>query len=185
MLLYRLFATFSHRTSFASDFSFSTLSKIDRKIQMKFLLFLVKKEIFLYTRFLHAKTTFNNDRRSYKKNDVIVEINFHTLSRSRDSIRFDVASLILFLKRFEIERIWFWSMILSNRRLSSDLWIYTLNRSICRSLFFNKVNLNINVLDSSVKLRIFLSTYCFLIVFINYHCLKIINIANQLNQKIA
>jgi hypothetical protein len=106
---------------------------------MTFFAFSCKKQIFILIRFLHAKTTLKSDRRLYKKKWCDRWNKLSQLvdsSRSRDSIWFDVASLILFLKRFEIEWICFWSVISSDRWLSFDLWICMLNWLIRRSLFF-------------------------------------------------
>jgi hypothetical protein len=63
-----LLTTFSHRTWIASDFSsfqfFQKRSKISNCIFWKFS---YKRKIFFLTHFLYAKSTFNNDRRLYKK----------------------------------------------------------------------------------------------------------------------
>ncbi len=123
------------RTIFHSQLS----QKSIKNLRWRFLLLLIKKQIFILTRFLHAKTIFNSDRRLYKKRWCDCWNKFSQLIdswRSRDSIWLDATSLILFLERFETERICFWLTMLWNHRLSSVLWICKLNRLIRRSFFF-------------------------------------------------
>jgi hypothetical protein len=63
-----LFATFSHRTWIANDFSSSQLSqKRSKRLRLHFLKIFLQTKIFFLTHLLYAKTTFNNDRRLYKK----------------------------------------------------------------------------------------------------------------------
>ncbi len=86
-----------------------------------------------------------------EKDDVIIEINFHSLLTRRNhvtqfdltwldsiwrySIWFNATSFTLFLEQFETERICFWLMILLNRRLLFVSWICKLNRLIRQSFF--------------------------------------------------
>ncbi len=63
-----LFATLSHRTWFANDFFIiSTFSKAIQNLRLHFLKIFLQTKIFFFTHFLYAKSTFNNDRRLYKK----------------------------------------------------------------------------------------------------------------------
>jgi hypothetical protein len=98
MLLYRLIATFSHRTWFASDFSSSTFSKNDRKSQMTLFAFFCRKKkcsfIFVScTRKRHS--TLIEDY--IERRDVIVEISFHSLLIRRAYVTwFDLTQILFY-----------------------------------------------------------------------------------------
>jgi hypothetical protein len=63
-----LFATLSHRTWVANDFSSSQLSQKRSKISdCTFWKFSYKRKFFFLTHLLYAKSTFNSDRKLYKK----------------------------------------------------------------------------------------------------------------------
>ncbi len=63
-----LFATFSHRTWVANDFFIiSTFSKTIETLRLHFWKFFYKRKFFFLTHLLYAKSTFNSDRRLYKK----------------------------------------------------------------------------------------------------------------------
>jgi hypothetical protein len=63
-----LLATLSHRTWIANDFFIiSTLSKAIETSDCTFWKFFYKRKFFFLTHLLYAKSTFNSDRRLYKK----------------------------------------------------------------------------------------------------------------------
>jgi hypothetical protein len=63
-----LFATLSHRTWIAKDFFLiSNFSKAIEILRLHFLKFFYKRKFFFLTHLLYAKSTFNNDRKLYKK----------------------------------------------------------------------------------------------------------------------
>jgi hypothetical protein len=76
-----LFATFSHRTWVASDFSSSQLFQNRSKISdCTFWKFSYKRKFFFLTHLLYAKSTFNSDRKLYKKrwcDQMRIWFNFH------------------------------------------------------------------------------------------------------------
>ncbi len=63
-----LLATLSHRTWIANDFFIiSTFSKAIETLKLHFLKIFLQTKIFFFTHLLYAKSTFNSDRRLYKK----------------------------------------------------------------------------------------------------------------------
>ncbi len=59
--------TFTQNLSCERFFIISTFSKTIENLRLHFLKIFLQKKIFFFTQFLYAKSTFNSDRRLYKK----------------------------------------------------------------------------------------------------------------------